>query len=34
MAGLKKVEGYDNYVVNICPNDSDGEITTIGGIDI
>jgi hypothetical protein len=34
MAGLKKVKGYDNYVVNICPNDSDGEVTTIGGLDI
>lgn len=34
MAGLKKVEGYDNYVVNICPNDTGGEVTTIGGLDI
>ena len=34
MAGLKKVEGYDNYVVNICPNDTGGEVTEIGGIDI
>lgn len=34
MAGLKQVKGYDNYVVNICPNDSDGEVTTIGGLDI
>lgn len=32
MAGLKKVEGYDDYVVNICPNDTSGEITEIGGI--
>ena len=34
MAGLKQVEGYDNYVINICPNDTDGEVTEIGGIDI
>jgi len=34
MAGLKKVDGYDNYVVNICPNDTSGEIIEIGGIDI
>ena len=34
MAGLKQVEGYDNYVVNICPNDTSGEVTEIGGVDI
>jgi hypothetical protein len=34
MAGLKKVEGYDNYVVNICPNDTGGQVTEIGGINI
>ncbi len=34
MAGLKQVEGYDNYVINICPNDTDGEVTEIGGINI
>lgn len=34
MAGLKQVEGYDNYVINICPNDTSGEVTEIGGIDI
>ena len=34
MAGLKQVKGYDEYVVNICPNDSDGEVTEIGGINI
>ena len=34
MAGLKQVEGYDNYVINICPNDTAGEVTEIGGIDI
>ena len=32
MAGLKKVEGYDEYVVNICPNDSDGEVIEIGEV--
>ena len=32
MAGLKKVEGYDEYVVNICPNDSDGEVIEVGEI--
>ena len=34
MAGLKQIEGYDNYVINICPNDTDGEVTEIGGINI
>jgi len=34
MAGLKQIEGYDNYVINICPNDTGGEVTEIGGIDI
>ena len=34
MAGLKKVEGYDEYIVSICPNDTQGEIITIGGVDI
>ena len=34
MAGLKKAKGYDNYVVNICPNDTEGEVVTIGGLDI
>ena len=34
MAGLKKVEGYDEYVINICPNDTEGEVVTIGGVDI
>ena len=32
MAGLKKVEGYDEYVVNICPNNSDGEVIEVGEI--
>ena len=34
MAGLKKVKGYDNFVVNICPNDTEGEVIEIGGVDI
>jgi hypothetical protein len=34
MAGLKQIEEYDNYVVNICPNDTGGEVITIGGLDI
>ena len=34
MAGLKKVEGYDEYVINICPNDTGGEVVEIGGINI
>jgi hypothetical protein len=34
MAGLKKVEGYDEYIVSICPNDTQGEVITIGGVDI
>jgi len=34
MAGLKEIKGYDNLVVNICPNDTSGKIVNIGGIDI
>jgi hypothetical protein len=34
MAGLKKIEGYDDMVVNICPSDTEGEIIEISGIDI
>ena len=34
MAGLKKIDGYDDYVINICPNDTAGEIITIGDVDI
>lgn len=34
MAGLKKIEGYDGMVVNICPSDTEGEIIEISGIDI
>ena len=32
MAGLKQVKEYDEYVVNICPNDTAGEIIEIGGL--
>jgi len=32
MASLKQVKGYDNYVVNICPIDSDGDVIEIGGV--
>lgn len=32
MAGLKQIEGYDEPVVNICPNDTSGEIIEIGDI--
>jgi len=34
MAGLKKIEGYDDMVVNICPSDTEGEIIEVSGIDI
>jgi hypothetical protein len=34
MAGLIKAEGYDEFVVNICPNGTQGEVVTIGGVDI
>jgi len=32
MAGLKEIKGYDEEVVNICPNDSAGEVIEIGNI--
>lgn len=32
MAGLKQVEGYTEYVVNICPNDTCGEVVEIGSL--
>lgn len=34
MAGIKDIEGYDDSVVNICPDDSEGEVIEISGIDI
>ena len=32
MAGLKKIEGYEDYVVNICPHDTEGDIIEISGL--
>ncbi len=32
MAGLKQVEGYTEYAVNICPNDTSGEVIEIGDL--
>ena len=32
MAGLVDIEGYDEPVINICPNGSEGEIIEIDGI--
>jgi hypothetical protein len=32
MAGLKQVKGYEEYVVNICPNDTSGEVIEIGDV--
>ena len=32
MAGIKNVEGYVGYVVNICPKNSEGKIIEIGGL--
>ena len=32
MAGLKKIDGYKDFVVNICPDDSQGEIIEISDI--
>lgn len=32
MAGLKRIEGYDEEVINICPNDTDGEILEVGDL--
>ena len=32
MAGIKNVEGYVGYVVNICPKNSEGKIVEFGGL--
>ena len=32
MAGLKQVKGYEEYVVNICPNDTSGEVIEVGDV--
>ena len=34
MAGLKQVKGHDDYVVNICPNNTEGKVIVIGGLSI
>ena len=34
MAGLVKIEGYDEEVVNICPNNTKGEVIEIDGLNI
>lgn len=34
MSGLKQIEEHDNYVINICPNNTGGEVIIIGGLDI
>ena len=34
MAGLKKIEGYSDYVINICPNDTAGDVIEISGLSI
>jgi len=32
MAGLKEVKGYDDSVINICANDSEGDIIELAGL--
>ena len=32
MAGIKNVEGYVGYVINICPQNTSGDIIEIGGL--
>ena len=32
MAGIKNIKGYDEEVINICPNDTSGEIIEVGEI--
>ena len=32
MAGLKKIDGYKDFVVNICPDDSQGDVIEISDI--
>ena len=34
MAGLKQFKGHDDYVVNICPNNTEGKVIVIGGLSI
>ena len=32
MAGLKDIKGYDDLVINICPNNTEGEIIELSGL--
>lgn len=32
MAGIKDIEGYDDFVINICPDGTEGEIIEIAGL--
>jgi len=32
MAGLKQIEGYEEMVINICPDDTEGNIVEIGDL--
>lgn len=32
MAGLKDIKGYDDYVVNICPDNTEGEVRVLADI--
>ena len=32
MAGIKNIEGYDEEVINICPNDTAGQVIEVGEI--
>ena len=32
MAGLKDIKGYDDSVINICPNNTEGDIIEISGL--
>jgi hypothetical protein len=34
MAGLKDIKGYEEKVINICPQDTEGEIIEIAGLAI
>lgn len=32
MAGIRDIEGYDDFVINICPDGTEGEIVEIAGL--
>ena len=34
MSGLKEIKGYSDFVVNICPDNTAGDIIDISGISI